>query len=136
MSRWIQNFLIAIVGVLSIACSVAGNNDRLVYKFENDEFILEKECVSVLKVGNSEFKNRHFLWIELKKNANCSDKLNELFMRNVSKSFSLFFNEIEVSSPSSIWTEMMTEKSYAQPVLNEIILQSIINAYKNKGAII
>ncbi|MEX6315149.1 hypothetical protein AB6G19_17075 [Providencia manganoxydans] len=67
MSRWIQNFLIAIVGVLSIACSVAGNNDRLVYKFENDEFILEKECVSVLKVGNSEFKNRHFLWIELKR---------------------------------------------------------------------
>ncbi|MEX9965241.1 hypothetical protein [Providencia stuartii] len=128
MSRWIQNFLIAIVGVLSIGCSVAGNNDRLVYKFENDEFILEKECVSVLQLGYSQLKNDYVLNIEINRTPKCSERFNSLLSKNIGKKVSLYFGVNKISQ-TYIAGEIQSENGYRQAFSDKKVINNILESY-------
>ncbi|HBO24667.1 MAG TPA: hypothetical protein DD649_17535 [Providencia sp.] len=129
MQMKLLKFISFFFSILLISCVSDERKDNLVYVFENEFFILKKECVSKINLTKSEVEEKLTMWITLKKNNFCSDRFNLLINSNVGGYMQLFFNEKILLDSTYIATEFDTSKSYAFSIKSKLIGFEILKAY-------
>lgn len=123
------------LGLLFITFSSLASSatSGLVYKSNNETFVLTKECVSEVRFYDGVFDSKVFYStsIRLKNTKDCAQKLNAIVKNNVGGRLRTYFNS-KLLMDSYIASALSTEKGFKMPVENEQIGKDIV-LYYNKS---
>jgi len=123
------------LGLLFITSSSLASSatSGLVYKSNNETFVLTKECVSEVRFNDevSDSKVYYSTRTILKNTKDCAQKLNAIVKNNVGGRLRTYFNS-KLLMDSYIASALSTEKGFKMPVENEQIGKDIV-LYYNKS---
>ena len=124
------------LGLLFITSSSLASSatSGLVYKSNNETFVLTKECVSEVRFYDGVFDSKVFYStsIRLKNTKGCAQKLNAIVKNNVGGRLQVYFNS-KLVMDSYIASEIRMEKGIKMAVGNPQLGKDIEKFYENKN---
>lgn len=126
------------LGLLFITSSSLASSatSGLVYKSNNETFVLTRECVSEVRFNDevSDSKVYYSTRTTLKNTKDCAQKLNAIVKNNVGGRLQVYFNS-KLVMDSYIASEIRMEKGLRMAVRNPQLGKDIEKFYENKNQI-
>lgn len=111
-----------------IGCSANTKEDGITYFFDNEPYSLTSKCISELRHIDNTTNGSHIIYVRLKGDTNCAEKLNLLFENNIGKYVITYFNK-KIISKTYIASSINSATGYHMVMPSKVISEEIIRYY-------